>query len=354
MNFLKYGRFLWEDPMNKAFRFLLVLSVALTALVACKIFEPPIEKQLDAFIQNYLYAIRDGKADEVYDTMLSSKMKEVFTREDWHEYVSRVYKGKIGKELRTAYATIVKEKSTGEFIEASGRTSNMGRMGNVMNQDETLIFNIHVVNENGQFKVEQTEEMNALQEDKEAKRRLDELLTNYQGLVKLEDVRVDPMPQRPGWAVVSGNILNASSDLDMVRVGVKLKLKDSAGDVVYVQKFFPVLDVRYEGLRTSVLPGDAKFFQTQIKDIPPEWDKNQPPVFEFYLIDGNIISEDDLKKEIVDREKMRKLIEETRKADEEARRQLNEMWDKEKRLKAKIKAMQERRAQKEGAGAEKK
>jgi len=317
-------------------------------------FEPPIEEKLDTFIQNYLYAIRDGKADEVYDTMLSSKMKEVFTREDWHEYVSRVYKGKIGKELRTAYATIVKEKSTGEFIEASGRTSNMGRMGNVMNQDETLIFNVHVVNENGQFKIEQTEDMATLQEDKEAKKRLDDFLENYKGLVKLEDVTVEPMQHRPGWAIVSGTILNASRDLDMVRVGVKLKLKDSAGDVIYVQKFFPVLDVRYEGLRTSVLPGDAKVFQTQIKDIPPEWDKNQPPSFEFYLIDGNIISEDELKKEIVDRDKMRKLIEETRKADEEARRQLNELWEKEKRLKAKIKAMQERRIQKEGTEAGKK
>ncbi len=337
--------------MKTVVRNLLMFAVAAAALVSCKLFEPPIEKQLDEFIQNYLYAIRDGKADEVYDTMLSAKMKEVFTRDDWHEYVSRIYKGKIGKELRTAYATIVKEKSTGEFIEASGRTSNMGRMGGVMNQDETLIFNVHVVNENGQFKVEQTEDMTALQEDKDAKGRLDELLANYQGLVKLEDVRVDPMPQRSGWAIVSGNILNASSDLDMVRVGVKIKLKDSAGDVVYVQRFFPVLDVRYEGLRTSVLPGDAKFFQTQIKDIPPEWDPQQPPAFEFYLIDGNVISADDLKKEIVDREKMRKLIEETRKADEEARRQLNEMWDKEKRLKAKIKAMQERRAQKEGSAA---
>ncbi len=340
--------------MNRTMRLISALSLIAALAASCNLFEPPIEKQLDAFIQNYLYAIRDGKADEVYDTMLSTKMKEVFTRDDWHEYVSRVYKGKIGKELRTAYATIVKEKSTGEFIEASGRTSNMGRMGTVMNQDETLIFNVHVVNENGQFKIQQDEDMMALQEDKDAKKRLDELLANYQGLVKLEDVRVDPMPQRPGWAVVSGNILNASSDLDMVRVGVKIKLRDSVGDVIYVQRFFPVLDVRYEGLRTSVLPGDAKFFQTQIKDIPPEWDKDQPPLFEFYLIDGNIISEEDLKKEIVDREKMRKLIEETRKADEEARRQLNEMWDKEKRLKAKIKAMQERRAQKEGAAPEQK
>ncbi len=340
--------------MNMVIRNLFFFAALSALVVSCKLFEPPIEKQLDEFIQNYLYAIRDGKVDEVYDTMLSTKMKEVFTRDDWHEYASRVYKGKIGKELRTAYATIVKEKSTGEFIEASGRTSNMGRMGNVMNQDETLIFNVHIVNENGQFKVQQDEDMMAIQEDKEAKRRLDELLANYQGLVKLEDVRVDPMPQRPGWAIVSGNILNASSDLDMVRVGVKIKLKDAVGDVVYVQKFFPVLDVRYEGLRTSVLPGDAKFFQTQIKDIPPEWDPQQPPSFEFYLIDGNVISEEDLKKEIVDREKMRKLIEETRKADEEARRQLNELWDKEKRLKAKIKAMQERRAQKEGATPEKK
>lgn len=332
--------------MNKFTRILLAALIALTAAVSCK-FEPPIEEKLNTYIQSYLYAVRDGKADEVYNTMLSAKMKEVFTPEDWNEYVSRVYKGKIGQELRTAYATIVKEKSTGEFIEATGRTSNMGRMGGVMNQDETLIFQVHVVNENGQFKVEQSEDMTALQEEKDAQKRLDELLNNYQGLVKLEDVMVEPLPQRPGWALVSGTILNASSDLDMVRVGVKIRLKDSAGDIIYAQKFFPVLDVRYEGLRTSVLPGDSKMFQTPLKDIPPEWDKNQPPDFQFYLIDGTVISEEDLKKEIVDRDKMRKLVEETRKGDEEARRQMNEQWDKEKRLKAKIKAMQERSKQTE-------
>ncbi|HSA33473.1 MAG TPA: hypothetical protein P5077_07085 [bacterium] len=332
--------------MNKFTLILLSALIALTAAVSCK-FEPPIEEKLNAYIQSYLYAVRDGKTDEVYNTMLSAKMKEVFTIEDWNEYVSRVYKGKIGQELRTAYATIVKEKSTGEFIEATGRTSNMGRMGNVMNQDETLIFQVHVVNENGQFKVEQSEDMTALQEEKDAQKRLDELLNNYQGLVKLEDVMVEPLPQRPGWALVSGTILNASSDLDMVRVGVKIRLKDSAGDIIYAQKFFPVLDVRYEGLRTSVLPGDSKLFQTPIKDIPVEWDKSQPPDFQFYLIDGTVISEEDLKKEIVDRDKMRKLVEETRKGDEEARRQMNEQWDKEKRLKAKIKAMQERSKTKE-------
>jgi len=340
--------------MNKVIRFILVTAMALGAAVSCKLFEPPIEEKLDAFIQSYLYAVRDGKADEVYDTMLSAKMKEVFSREEWHEYVSRIYKGKIGNELRTAYATIVKEKSTGEFIEASGRTTNMGRMGGVMNQDETLIFNVHIVGENGLFKIQQDEDMMALQEDKDAKKRLDELLEGYKGLVKLEDVVVEPMQQRAGWVLVSGIILNASSNLDMVRVGVKVKLKDSAGDIVYVQKFFPVLDVRYEGLRTSVLPGDSKIFQTPLKDIPFEWDKNQPPDFQFYLIDGNIIDEEELKKEVVERDKMRKLIEETRKGDEEARRQLNEQWDKEKRLKAKIKAMQERRTQKEGAEPEKK
>jgi hypothetical protein len=329
--------------MKKITLLIVATALALTAMVSCK-FEKPIEERLNAYIQSYLYAVRDGKAEEVYNTMLSAKMKEVFTMEDWNEYVSRIYKGKIGAELRTAYATIVKEKSTGEFIEATGRTSNMGRMGTVMNQDESLIFQVHVVNEGGQFKVQQDEDMTTLQEDKDAKKRLDELLANYQGLVKLEDVTVEPMQQRIGWALVSGTILNASADLDMVRVGVKVRLKDSAGDIIYAQKFFPVLDVRYEGLRTSVLPGDSKFFQTPLKDIPVEWDKSQPPDFQFYLIDGNIISEEDLKKEIVDRDKMRKLVEETRKGDEEARRQMNEQWDKEKRLKAKIKAMQERRA----------
>jgi hypothetical protein len=330
--------------MKKVMLLVVAAMLTLIATVSCK-FEPPVEEKLNTYIQNYLYAVRDGKGDEVYNTMLSAKMKEVFTIDDWHEYVSRVYKGKIANELRTAYATIVKEKSTGEFIEATGRTSNMGRMGTVMNQDESLIFQVHVVNENGQFKIEQSEDMSTLQEDKDNKKRLEDLLQNYQGQVKIEELTVDPMPQRPGWAMVAGTILNASTDLDMIRVGIKIKLKDSAGDVIYVQKFFPVLDVRYEGLRTSILPSDSKFFQTPLKDIPVLWDKAQPVDFQFYLIDGNQISEEDLKKEMVDRDKMRKLVEETRKGDEEARRQMNEQWDKEKRLKAKIKTMQDRRAQ---------
>lgn len=328
--------------MRKLLFVFLMLAVAFSA---CKK-EKQLQDQVDEFIQQYLYAVRDsadgtkGTIQEVYDNMLSTSMKSVVTFDDFKDHVTLIYKGKIGAEIRTAKAGIVIDKQTQEFIEGTGQTSNVGRMASAMNQDESLVFTVRVVKENGVFKVEQQTLMAQITEQKEEQRRLTNLLTNYKGLIKIDEIIGRKFSDRPGFAQLDGTILNGSVDLDMVRVGIRVRFKDKNGDVIHAADFFPVVDMRYEGLRTSLLPSSVKVFRVVIKDIPEEWDPDQPLSFNFYLIDGKEITQEELIAENKERDKLKKLIEDTKKADEEARKQLKEIWEREKALRDKIKELQ--------------
>lgn len=301
---------------------------------------------VDEFIQSYLYAVRDaadGKAGTlqgIYDDWLSSAMKKVVTFDDFKEYATTNYKGKIGNEIRTSHANIVIDAETKAFLEATGKTSNMGRMANVMNVDQTLIFTVRVVKEGEVFKVEQQTLMAEITERDNEQKRLDNLLKNYKGLIKIDEIVARRFSDRPDMAELVGTILNGSSDLDMIRVGIRVKFKDKNGDVIYAENFLPVTDIRYEGLRTSLLPNSVKVFKTVVKDIPQEWDPEQPLSFNFYLIDGVTITPDELVVENRERDRLKRLIEDTKKADEEARKQLKEIWEREKALKEKIKELQ--------------
>ncbi len=326
-------------------KFLFVFMALLIAFTGCKK-EKQLQDQVDEFIQQYLYAVRDaadgtkGTIQEVYDNMLSKAMKEVVTFEDYKDHVTAIYKGRIGAELRTARAGIVVDKQTQEFIEATGQTSNVGRMASAMNQDESLLFTVRVVKEGEVFKVEQQTLMAQITEQKEEQRRLENLLKDYKGLIKIDEIVGKKIPGRAGYAELIGTILNGSADLDMVRVGIRTRFKDKNGDVIFAADFFPVVDMRFEGLRTSLLPNSVKVFKTVVKDIPEEWDPDQPLSFNFYLIDGKIISPEELAAENKERDKLKKLIEDTKKADEEARKQLKEIWEREKALRDKIKELQ--------------
>ena len=326
-------------------RVLLVALIALFAITGCKS-EPPLQEKINLYIQKYLYAVRDavdgkkGTVEDVYKNFISSKMKAVLTLEDYKEHVTKRYKGKIAAKLRTSYANIVIDKQSQELIEARGKTSNEGRMGKVMNADKSLIYHVRVVMENKGFRVEQDELMAKITEEKADAKRLADLLANYKGLIRLEDVVGKKVKGREGVAELMGTILNASADLDLIRVGVKVKFKDGNGDIIYATEFYPVIDMRFEGLRTSVLPSQAKVFRSKVPDIPEEWDPEQPLAFAFYLIDGKDITPADLSKELQERAKLKTLIEDTKKADEEARKQLKELWEREKALKAKIKEIQ--------------
>jgi hypothetical protein len=326
-------------------KLLLVMLAVFITFSGCKK-EKQLQDQVDEFIQNYLYTVRDaadgtkGTIEDVYKNMLSAKMKEVVTFEDYKDYVTKIYKGKIGKELRTARAAIVVDKQTQDFIEATGQTSNMGRMARAMNEDESLIFTVRVVKEGEAFKVEQQTLMAEITEQKEEQSRLDNLLKDYKGLIKIDEIVGKKIPGREGFAELVGIILNGSADLDMIRVGIRVRFKDSNGDVIYAADFFPGVDMRFEGLRTSLLPNSVKVFKTVIKDIPEEWDPDQPLSFNFYLIDGKVMTPEELAAENKERDKLKKLIEDTKKADEEARKQLKEIWEREKALRDKIKELQ--------------
>ena len=302
--------------------------------------------EINESIQKYLYTIRDtldkkqGSVENIYNTMLSTKMKEAITLVEYKNWLTERYKGKIGKKLRTSHATMLKDKATQEIYEATGTTSNEGRMAGVMNADESLMFQVRLVQENKLWKVEQAELMMTIEGENDELERLEELLSAYKGLLKIEEITGRPIRDRKGFVELRGMILNASEDLDIVKAGIKLFFKDSSGDVIYAIKFTPVIDMRYEGLRTSLLPGRAQSFISRVKDVPETWDPEQPLAFRFYLIDGQKIEGEALTKEYKDRDKLKKLIEETKKADEEARKQLKEMWEREKALKAKIQEMQ--------------
>ncbi|MBP5435404.1 hypothetical protein J6Z39_06260 [bacterium] len=324
---------------------IIVLLALLLALVGCEK-KQSLQDQVDAFIQGYLYAVRDasdgkqGTLQEVYDNWLSSEMKKAVSFDDFKDYATSTYKGKIGAELRTAHANLVIDAETKAFIEATGRTSNMGRMANVMNEDQSLIFTVRVVKEGEAYKVEQQDLMLEITARNEEQARLAGLLKNYKGLIKIDEITGRKIPDRPGMAELTGTILNGSSDLDMIRVGIRVRFKDKNGDVIYAENFLPVTDMRYEGLRTSLLPSSVKVFKTVVKDIPDEWDPDQPLSFNFYLIDGVRITPEELAKENQQRDNLKKLIEDTKKADEEARKQLKEIWEVEKALKEKIKQLQ--------------
>jgi len=327
-------------------KILIILLLVAAGFTSCKKTKS-IEEQLSDYIQSYLYAIRDatdertGTLEDVYNNFHSAKMKEVVEFEDFRDHATTRYKGKIGRELRAARATIVIDKETGDFIEGTAQTANMGRMAAVMDQDESLVFNIRVVTENGQFKIEQDTLMAQVEKEKGEQRRLERLLKDYQGLIKIDEIVGRKVPDREGWGELYGSILNASSDLDLVRVGIRVWFRDSSGDVIYVAQFMPVVDIRFEGLRTSLLPNSVKVFRTHIKDIPVQWDPDQPLTYTFYMIDGQHISKEELAIENKERDKLKKLIEDTKKADEEARKQLKEMWEREKALRDKIKELQD-------------
>lgn len=324
---------------------IIVLLALLLALAGCEK-KQSLQDQVDAFIQGYLYAVRDasdgkqGTLQEVYDNWLSSEMKKAVSFDDFKDYATSTYKGKIGAELRTAHANLVIDAETKAFIEATGRTSNMGRMANVMNEDQSLIFTVRVVKEGEAYKVEQQDLMLEITARNEEQNRLANLLKNYKGLIKIDEITGRKIVDRPGMAELTGTILNGSSDLDMIRVGIRVRFKDKNGDVIYAENFLPVTDMRYEGLRTSLLPSSVKVFKTVVKDIPEEWDPDQPLSFNFYLIDGVRITPEELAKENQERDNLKKLIEDTKKADEEARKQLKEIWEVEKALKEKIKQLQ--------------
>jgi len=324
---------------------IIVLLTLLLALAGCEK-KLSLQDQVDAFIQGYLYAVRDasdgkqGTLQEVYDNWLSSEMKKAVSFDDFKDYATSTYKGKIGAELRTAHANLVIDAETKAFIEATGRTSNMGRMANVMNEDQSLIFTVRVVKEGEAYKVEQQDLMLEITARNEEQARLANLLKNYKGLIKIDEITGRKITDRPGMAELTGTILNGSSDLDMIRVGIRVRFKDKNGDVIYAENFLPVTDMRYEGLRTSLLPSSVKVFKTVVKDIPEEWDPDQPLSFNFYLIDGVRITPEELAKENQQRDNLKKLIEDTKKADEEARKQLKEIWEVEKALKEKIKQLQ--------------
>lgn len=324
--------------MKKCFLLLSFLAFAAMFFSSCTKSKTVVD-EVNEFAQNYMYDIRDGKIQEVYDNKISSKMKEVVTFDDFKERVSSIYKGKIGNELRVGYAQIEKEKSTGDINYAIVRMQNMGRMGKVMDADKTLQFTLRCVIENGQWKIEQEDYMAELKAEKEEKERLNSLLKNYSGLIKIEEMTAEPNKEREGWATVKGTVLNGSEDLDMIKVGIKVKFKDKDGEIIYGAKFFPVLDVRYEGLRTSILPGHAKVFEVPINEIPETWDPTQPLDYSFYLVDGVGMTKEELEAEIKYRAKIQKEIEDSKRADEDARKQLKEMWEREKKLKDKIKAL---------------
>ena len=324
---------------------LLLAALILVSFAGCK-GEKKLQDQVDEFIQQYIYTVRDavdgkkGTIKDVYDNMLSSEMKKVVTFEEYKDWVTRRYKGKVGKEIRTAKAAIVIDKQTKAFMEATGRTSNVGRMAAAMNQDESLIFTVRVIKEGEQFKVEQQDVMGDIMEKKEEDERLTTLLKDYKGLIKIDEIVGKWIQGREGWVELVGTILNGSQDLDMIRVGIRVKFKDSNGDVIWADKFLAVTDMRYEGLRSSLLPNSVKVFKTKVKDVPKEWDPGQPLSYSFYLIDGNKISPEELATENKERAKLKKLIEDTKKADEEARKQMKEIWEREKALKEKIKELQ--------------
>jgi len=328
-------------------KLLALLFVALIAFAfsGCKT-EKKLQDKVDDFIQSYIYTVRDavdgqkGTVKDVYDNMLSAEMKKVVTFDDYKDWVTRRYKGKVGKKIRTARAAIVIDKQTKAFMEATGSTKNVGRMAAAMDQDESLKFLVRVVKEGEQFKVEQQNVMGDIMEKKEEDTRLTDLLKDYKGLIKIDEIVGKRIQGREGWAELVGTILNGSKDLDMIRVGIRVKFKDSNGDVVWADKFLAVTDMRYEGLRSSLLPSSVKVFKTKIKDLPKEWDPDQPLSYSFYLVDGNKIGEEELAVENKERAKLKKLIEDTKKADEEARKQLKEVWEKEKALKEKIKELQ--------------
>ncbi len=315
---------------------LLIAVIAMIAVVACSKKATP-EAEVDAMTKQYLYSLRDGKIDEVYNTMLSKNMKAVFTIEDFKEHAKNIYKNKVGTEIRTSGAKIDVDKATGKPISAVAKTANWGRMASATDKDESLKFTVRMVKEGEAWKIEQEDYMLELATEKGDKQRLEELLKNYKGLIKLEEVRATKTDK--GMAKIEGTILNGSEDLDLIKIGVKLKFKDNAGDFVYIQKFYPVTDMRFEGLRTSVLPGEAKVFELKVKDLPETWDSNQPLDFEFYMIDGAPITKEELTAELADRAIKKKEIEEARRADSEAQRQIKEMWEREKKLKEKIKAL---------------
>ncbi|HNW83184.1 MAG TPA: hypothetical protein PKG52_09870 [bacterium] len=326
-------------------KLMLAFFAVILVFTACNK-EKAIQDQVDEFIQQYLYTVRDalegtkGSIKDVYDNYLSTKMKEALTYEEFKDWMTEKYKGKIGSEIRTAKAALVVDKQTGDFIEATGQTSNVGRMANVMNQDESLIFIVRVVKENGVFKVELQDVMATIGEQKAEQERLNSLLREYKGLIKIDEIVGMKITDRPGMAQLVGTILNGSSDLDMVRVGIRVKFRDSNGDAIFATDFFPVVDMRFEGLRTSLLPNSVKVFKTVVKDIPDNWDPNQPLSFSFYLIDGKTITPEELIAENKERDKLKKLIEDTKKADEEARKQQKEIWEREKALMDKIKELQ--------------
>jgi hypothetical protein len=327
-------------------KFLTVLLLIAAVFVSCKKTKT-IEEQLSDYIQSYLYSIRDatddkqGSLEDVYNNFLSSKMKETVEFEDFRDHATTRYKGKIGRELRAARATIVVDKETGNFIEGTAQTANVGRMAAVMDQDQSLVFNVRVVKEGEEFKVEQDTVMAQVEKEKGEQRRLERLLKDYQGLIKIDEIVGRKVPDREGWSELYGTILNASEDLDLIRVGVRVWFRDSSGDVIHIAQFMPVVDIRFEGLRTSLLPDSVKVFRTHVNDVPEEWDPNQPLTYSFYMIDGQPITKEDLAKENQERDALKKLIEDTKKADEEARKQLKEMWEREKALKDKIKELQE-------------
>ena len=137
---------------------LMLFLLAALMFVSCGEKSKSLQDQVDAFIQSYLYAVRDasdgkqGTLQDIYDNWLSTEMKKVVTFDDFKDFATTTYKGKIGAEIRTSRANIVIDAETKAFIEATGQTANMGRIAGVMNADASLIFTVRIVKEGEAFK----------------------------------------------------------------------------------------------------------------------------------------------------------------------------------------------------------
>ncbi len=327
----------------------LIFTLSLSLLFISCDKKKSVQEKVDKRIQNYLYTIRDtldknkGSVEEIYNNWLSSEMKETVSLEEYREHLLKRYQGKVGRELRTSYAELGRD-SDGNFVLATGQTSNVGRMATVMDGDETLKFKVRLVKESGKWLVEQKDLMDRILGQQKEKERLERLLATYKGLIKLENVSARPLKKRKeeGWAEIQGVILNATEDFELTKVGVKVRFKDQNGNIVWISEIYPVMNMRYLGLPSSVLPGEASAFEVKVRHIPESWDQGQPLDFNFFHIDGNRMLNEEIEKEKQKRAKLRKEIQDTKQADEEARKQLKKLWNREKALKNKIEEMKQK------------
>jgi len=69
-------------------RVFLMLLVLIPFFYSCKSSSATKAEQMNKFVQNYLYMLRDGKLDKAYSDLISSGMREAFTKDEFAAFLA--------------------------------------------------------------------------------------------------------------------------------------------------------------------------------------------------------------------------------------------------------------------------